>query len=69
MDVFKANPHFFGVTRNVHVTFRALFPVVAPPISLSEVMPKQFVPGTSVCALCKTVFGDKAAKNVPKTCM
>jgi hypothetical protein len=27
-------------------------------------MPKHFVPGTSVRALCKTVFGDKIAKDV-----
>jgi hypothetical protein len=27
-------------------------------------MPKQFVPGTSVRALCKTAFGDKIAKNL-----
>ena len=27
-------------------------------------MPKQFVPGTSMCALCKTVFGDKITKNL-----
>ncbi len=47
-----------------HVTFRALFFVAAPPFLLSEVMPEQFVPATSVRALCKTVFGDQVAKNV-----
>ena len=46
------------------MTFRALLPIANPPIPLSEAMPKHFVPGMSVHALCKTVFGDKVAKNV-----
>jgi hypothetical protein len=46
------------------VTFRALLPIANPPFPPSKVMPKHFVPGISVRALCKTVFGDKVAKNV-----
>ena len=46
------------------MTFRALLPIARFTFMLSEGMPKQFVPGTSVRALCKTVFGEKVAKNV-----
>ena len=49
---------------NAHMTFHTLFPIANPPILLSKVMPKQVVQGTSVHVLCKTVFGDKVAKNV-----